>query len=206
MRSAVLSHPGASVSATRPARRIPRAWLLIAAAALLMTVLGAGWQARQRAVEEGGAAGSATLGGLTAQLHEAGWLGMDGHQMGDDNQGGFQMPAQMMPGAPTGDNMRFGVPVTLVNTGTQARRFTIAEEFSLGGGRNEAPVGLHSDTFGQLSRLSPGSAVDGVLYFDTVVPDDTDEPLYLLWTRDGETVRLAIPLLDGGMPDHEHAP
>lgn len=128
---------------------------------------------------------------------------MDGHDM--DNQGGYQMPAQMMPGAPVGDDMRLGVPLTLVNTDRQPRQFNLVEEFSLGGGRNETIRRLHSDTFGRLSRLSPGSAVDGVLYFDTVVPDSADPPLYLMWRRDGETIRLAIPLT-GAAPDHEHGP
>jgi hypothetical protein len=144
-----------------------------------------------------------SLGGITARPHDAGWLGMD-HDM-SNQAGGYQMPAQMMPGAPEGDDMRLGIPLTLVNTDKRVREFNLAEEFSLGGGRNDEPRLPHSDTFGQLARLNPGSAVDGVLYFDTVVPNDTDAPLYLLWKRDGGTVRLAIPFL-GGTSDHEHSP
>jgi hypothetical protein len=125
---------------------------------------------------------------------------MDGHNM--DNQGGYQMPAQMMPGAPVGDDMRFGVPLSLVNTSGDVRRFNLAEEFFLRGGRTEEPRALHSDTIGQLTRLGPGNGVDGVLYFDTVVPDAGDPPLYLEWRRDGDTTRLAIPLMAGGAPDH----
>jgi len=126
---------------------------------------------------------------------------MDGHDM--NNQGGYQMPAQMMPGAPVGDDMRFGVPLTLVNTSAEVRQFNLIEEFFLLGGRIDRPRTLHSDTFGQLSRLSPGSAVSGVLYFDTVVPDASDPPLYLEWRRDGETTALAIPRL-AGAPNHGH--
>jgi hypothetical protein len=125
---------------------------------------------------------------------------MDGHDMG--SQGGYQMPAQMMPGAPAGDDMRFGVPLSLVNTSGDARRFNLAEEFFLRGGRTGQPRALHSDTFGQLNRLAPGSAVDGVMYFDTVVPDAGDPPLYLEWRRDGDTTMLAIPMLANGAPDH----
>jgi hypothetical protein len=121
---------------------------------------------------------------------------------GTHDQGGYQMPAQMMPGAPAGDEMRFGVPLTLVNTSGDVRRFNLAEEFVLRGGRIEQPRAPHSDTFGRLARLGPGSAVDGVIYFDTVVPDAGDPPLYLEWRRDGDTTRLAIPLLAGGAPDH----
>jgi hypothetical protein len=125
---------------------------------------------------------------------------MDGH---GQNQGGYQMPAQMMPGAPVGDDMRFGVPLTLINTSGNMLRFSLAEEFFLRGGHTGEPRAMHSDTFGQLNRLSPGSAVDGVLYFDTVVPAAGDPPLYLEWRRGGDTARLAIPLL-AGAPDHGH--
>jgi hypothetical protein len=125
---------------------------------------------------------------------------MDGHNM--DNQGGYQMPAQMMPGAPAGDDMRFGIPLSLVNTSGEVRQFTLAEEFFLAGGRNDTPRALHSDTFGRLSRLGAGSAVDGVLYFDTVVPAAGDPPLLLEWRRDGDTTRMAIPLLANGNSNH----
>jgi hypothetical protein len=125
---------------------------------------------------------------------------MDGHDM--NSQGGYQMPAQMMPGAPVGDDMRLGVPLTLVNTSEDARQFNLLDEFFLAGGRNKAARPLHSDTFGQLARLAPGSAVDGVLYFDTEVPSPSDPPLYLGWRRDGAEARIAVPLM-GDRPDHE---
>jgi len=57
-------------------------------------------------------------------------------------------------------------------------------------------------TRSRLTRLGPGSAVDGVIYFDTVVPGAGDPPLYLEWRRDGDTAQIAIPLLAGGAPDH----
>lgn len=123
---------------------------------------------------------------------------MDSHDM--DKQGGYQMPAQMMPGAPAGDDMRLGVPLTLVNTGKDMREFNLVAEFSLSGGVDDAPRPLHSDTFGPLPRLSPGSAVNGILYFDTIVPDGGDPPLYVQWKRDGTTIHLAIPM--AGAPDH----
>jgi hypothetical protein len=130
---------------------------------------------------------------------------MDSHNM--DGQGGYQMPAQMMPGAPTGDDMRFGVPLTLMNTSSQVRQFNLAEEFFLSGGRTGDPRVLHSSTFGPLTRLAPGSAVDGVLYFDTVVPAAGDPPLHLQWRRGGDSTRLAIPLLASGTSNHDgHTP
>ena len=173
-------------------------WLVLAAVVLLLAAVGTGLLIQRRSAAPADA--TATLGGLSARLHDAGWLAMDGHNV--DNQGGYQMPAQMMPGAPVGDDMRFGVPLSLVNTSGDVRRFNLAEEFFLRGGRIEQPRALHSDTFGQLARLGPGSGVDGVLYFDTVVPGAGDPPLYLEWRRDGDITTLAIPLLAGGAPDH----
>lgn len=178
---------------------VRRVWLVLAVTALLLAAVGTGLTVRDlRAATPADQA--QTVGGLSLRLHEAGWLSMDGHNM--DNQGGYQMPAQMMPGAPAGDDMRFGVPLTLMNTSGDLRRFSPVEEFFLRGGRTDEPRALHSDTFGRLGRLSPGSAVDGVLYFDTVVPGAGDPPLYLEWRRDGDTTRLAIPLMAGGTNPH----
>jgi hypothetical protein len=142
---------------------------------------------------------TATLGGLTAKPHDAGWLAMDNHM---DDQGGYQMPAQMMPGAPVGNDMRLGVPLTLVNTSDDTLPFNLLDEFFLAGGRNQEARQLHSDTFGALARLAPGGAVDGILYFDTEVPAPSDPPLYLGWKRDGSEARIAVPLT-GTSPDHE---
>jgi hypothetical protein len=178
--------------------KVLRAWLAFGVTAFLLAALGTGLMIRNRSGAP--ADYSETLGGLSVQLHNAGWLTMDGHDMGA--QGGYQMPAQMMPGAPAGDDMRFGVPLTLINTSGGDRRFNTAEEFFLRGGPSGDTVAPHSDTFGRLGRLSPGSAVDGVLYFDTTVPDAGDPPLYLEWRRDGDTTRLAIPLMAGGQPQH----
>lgn len=178
---------------------IRTAWLVLVIAALLLAAVGAAMVGRLRSATP--ADGTATLGGLTAAVRDAGWLSMDGHNM--DSQGGYQMPAQMMPGAPVGDDMRFGIPLTLTNTSGEVRQFNLADEFFLSGARIAHPRPLHSDTFGRLGRLGPGSAVDGVLYFDTVVPDASDPPLYLEWRRAGDITRLAIPLLAGDQP-HDH--
>jgi hypothetical protein len=146
----------------------------------------------------------ASIGGLTARSGQAGWVSMDAHSM--DSQGGFQMPAQMMPGAPAGDEMRLGVPLTLINTSAEAREFNLREEFFLAGGASDTLVALHSDTFGLLGRLSAGSAVNGVLYFDTTVPTSTDPPLVLRWTRNGASVDIAIPWTGGPAATHTHGP
>lgn len=176
-------------------------WLALAAVVLLLAVAGTGLLVQRRSAAP--VDRTATVDGLTVELRDAGWLMMD-HNM--DSQGGYQMPAQMMPGAPVGDEMRFGVPLSLFNTSGEVRRFNLAEEFFLRGGRLDEPRAPHSDTFGQLTRLGPGSAVDGVVYFDTVVPDAGDPALYLEWRRDGGTTTLAIPLLAGGTSDHSGHP
>lgn len=201
MRQAALLPRGKRLS-TVERRAAPRGiWLVIAITALLLAVTGGTLSIRRLVADDPHSTGTAVLGGLLAQPHDAGWVGMDGHQM--DNQGGYQMPAQMMPGAPTGDDMRLGVPLTLTNTSDEPRLFDLAAEFALGGGRTGGARAPHSDTFGTLPRLAPGSAIDGVIYFDTVVPGAGDPPLYLRWTRDGRTVRLSIPMT-GSTPEHGH--
>jgi len=143
-----------------------------------------------------------TLHGLTATISTAGWVAMDAHSM--DQGAGYQMPAQMMPGAPEGDRMRLGVPITLVNTDRGDQRFDLAEEFTVIGGVETGPVPLHSDTFGLLSRLAPGSGVNGILYFDIIVPGPSDPPLVLRWARNDDTVELTIPMAGGAADPHEH--
>jgi hypothetical protein len=172
----------------------------VAFVAVLVAVAGIGmWIRDQRAVAAVPVR-TAALGGLTATTAQAGWVSMEDHDMGDKD--GYQMPAQMMPGAPEGDDMRLGVKLTLTNTGNEVRRFDLAAEFSLGGGRTGGSRPPHSDTFGGLPRLAPGSRVDGVLYFDTKVPGSSDPPLYLTWQRDHGEQRLVIDLGGAKTPDH----
>jgi hypothetical protein len=121
-----------------------------------------------------------------------------------DSQGGFQMPAQMMPGAPAGDEMRLGIALTLRNTAEAVREFNLGEEFVLVGGVIDGAVRLHSDTFGLLRRLGPGSAVNGVLYFDTTVPAASAPALVLRWSRGGETFDLGIPIGGATHAPHPH--
>jgi hypothetical protein len=150
------------------------------------------------------APGRPTLGGLSVDLGQAGWVSMDAHTM--DSQGGFQMPAQMMPGAPAGDDMRLGIPLVILNASDALREFDPAREFALVGGVSDTPVGLHSDTFGLLRRLNPGSAVNGVLYFDLKVPAATDPPLVLHWSRAGQSLRLALSWVGAAPASHTHGP
>jgi hypothetical protein len=171
----------------------------VAVAVLVLTATAVWWTART-AGRDTPAVASATLRGLTATTRSAAWSAMDDHHM--DGGNGYQMPAQMMPGAPEGDDMRLGVGITLRNSGTSVQLFDLLAEFRLEG-TSGGPARLHSDTFGTLPRLGPGSAVDGFLYFDAPVPAADDPPLYLIWQRDGRQRRLAVPL-PGGATGHDH--
>ena len=174
--------------------------MVIGAIALMTTIAGAALLGGRFYTQETPAPGTVTLSGITTQVSRADWYAMDAHTM--DQQGGYQMPAQMMPGAPADGEARLGVRLTLHNTSEQARQFNPIEEFLLLGGPG-SPRAPHSDTFGRLTRLNPGSAVDGTVYFDTVVPKLNDPPLTLRWVRGGEEVTLAISI--GDAPSGHHA-
>jgi hypothetical protein len=121
-----------------------------------------------------------------------------------DGQRGYQMPSAMMPGAPEGDDMRLGIPITLTNSTGSVREFDLVREFSLGGGRNGGSRKLHSDTLGQLPRLNPGSAVRGVLYFDVDPQRSGDPPLHLVWKRDGDSRRMTVRMPGRTPEQHQH--
>jgi hypothetical protein len=174
---------------------------IIAAVAGVLTVTSLAFLAWQRFAADPEVTGtSATVDGITTEVREVGWIDFDmGHVM--DGQGGFMMPSQMMPDAPSGDQMRLGVTVTLVNTSDDTREFNVTDEFVLTGGLESEPRPISADSLGEIPRLGPGAAVDGVLYFDIVVPAPEDPPLYLRWTRDDDTVLLEVPLTDHS-PEH----
>lgn len=202
--------PDSATREARPARPGPfvRALAVVTTtvavlAAVTGTVL---WQQRA-AARDAIPRTSVELAGLRTSVQQASWSAMAAHH----TDGGFQMPSQMMPGAPEGDHQRIGVPVTLVNTDDEPREFSVAAEFFLIGGKTGQsdedgagkPVPLHSDTIGELPRLTPGSAVRGVLYFDIEPPGHDDPPLRVLWKRDGDERQLVVSL-SGSEPDHGH--
>jgi hypothetical protein len=135
---------------------------------------------------------SATLSGLTASVGSADWVMMD-HDMSTAAPG-YQMPPAMMPGMPAEGEQRLQVPVTVVNTTGETRPIRPGKEFLLRTESADTPLTPHSDTFGELPRLAPGSAVSGVLYFD--LPPHSPE--WIEWTHEGATARLAI----GVAPPH----
>lgn len=192
-----------------PARSRSTRWrrpgvVVLLAAALLSTVAGV-WLTLGLTDRHPAPVGlTATVGGITTQVQPGGWVAMAPHTM--DGQSGYQMPSQMMPGAPEGDQLRLGIPVVLSNPTGLARQFHLLDEFVLVGGATDGPVPLHSDTFGTLNRLNPGAGVSGVLYFDTTVPGQSDPPLLLRWTRAGRTVTLAVPIGGATPAPHQHGP
>ena len=145
---------------------------------------------------------TATLDGLSVQVGSSEWAVMS---MVDNGQGGYLMPDQMMPGAPTDNEVRLGVSVTLFNTRSSTLPVSLADEFMISGGLTPEPQPLSADTVGELSRLAPGSALQGTLYFDVEVPDEAATalpPLYLHWTRGGDTIRIPVQL-PGEVPEHQ---
>lgn len=147
---------------------------------------------------------SASIGGLNTNVRSGGWIDFDmGHVM--DGQGGFMMPDAMMPGAPSGGQVRLGVAVTLANTSSRTVEFNLLGEFTVTGGGLEQPSPPVANTVGDLSRLGPGSAIDGVLYFDIDPPAEDAAPIYLRWSRDGRTVQIPVPFTDTDVPlPHQH--
>jgi hypothetical protein len=160
------------------------------------------WREQQAAADERSTATAASLGGLDAVPGPAGWATMDGHHM--DGQNGYQMPSSMMPGAPEGDDMRLGIPITLTNTTDSVRQFDLAREFSLSGSRDGGSRKLNSDTLGKLPRLNAGNAVRGVLYFDVAPPRAGDPPLHLVWKRNGDSRRITVRMPGETPEEHQH--
>jgi hypothetical protein len=98
-------------------------------------------------------AGAVSVGGLTLRIQSAQWV-----QMEHGSQDGFQMPAQMMPGAPSHDQQRLVLAVTISNRGDRAMQFR-HDEFSL-----QAPDGqvvpMVADDLG--GETDPSDAFDGL--------------------------------------------
>jgi hypothetical protein len=151
------------------------------------------------------AAGQASVDSLTASVTAAGWTSMD-HDMSADATG-YQMPPAMMPGMPENGDQRLSVTVTVVNTSDETRPLRPDKEFALHAGKENKQWAPHSDTFGDLPRLAPRNAVEGVLFFDLPAAQLTGAAAWIEWTHQGSTNRLTIPM-DGvsSGPSHSHNP
>ncbi|QTD95920.1 hypothetical protein [Streptomyces cyanogenus] len=199
-RTAARDRPGQPSRQAGPAVRALGA-VLVALAVVTAGLGTALWWHRQAAAGTGPTA-TARLGGLEAVPGAAGWATMAHHEM--QGGSGYRMPSSMMPGAPQGDDTRLGIPITLTNRTDSVRRFDLAKEFSLSGGRDREARPLHSDTLGTLPRLNAGSAVRGVIYFDVTSPHAGDPPLLLVWKRDGDTRRMTIRMPGRTPESHRH--
>jgi len=167
---------------------------VVLAAALVVAFFGVRSFVGTNAQPSAGTEVSATLSGLTASVGSADWVMMD-HDM-SSTAPGYQMPPAMMPGMPAEGQQRLEVSVTVVNNTKETRPLKPGKEFLLRTESAADSLTPHSDTFGELPRLAPGSAVTGVLYFD--LPPHS--PAWLEWTHEGATVRLAI----GVAPPHSN--
>lgn len=183
-----------------PVQRLSRlGTVVVVVVAVALATFGVSEVVRQaRSQPESGLERVATLNGLVAQIENAGWLDMS-H---DGAPTGFQMPAAMMPGMPTGDNQRLAIRLVLQNSAPDARDLHPASEFSLrsAGGKQWTAVGT---SFGELPRLGTGNAVTGSLYFDLVPQELAAAPFWLDWEQAGGHQRLAIPVT-GAAPAHAH--
>ncbi|HEY8453356.1 MAG: hypothetical protein FWJ70_12215 [Micromonosporaceae bacterium] len=183
-------------------RVAPRTTALASALSVLtvvsLMVLAWGWWGGATVTAAGP---SATVDGVAVDVRQSNWAPLD-HVM--DDAGGFLMPSQMMPGAPSGGEVRLGVSVTLRNTTSRTQEFSLVDDFTLLAGRDSEPLPLAADTVGEINRIGPGTAINGILYFDVLVPDDGElPPLYLRWTRGDDTVLIPVPV-PGEAPGHVH--
>jgi hypothetical protein len=142
---------------------------------------------------------------LTASVIAAGWTSMD-HDMSSDAPG-YQMPPAMMPGMPENGDQRLSVTVTVVNTSDDTRPLRPDKEFALHAGKENKQWAPHSDTFGDLPRLAPHNAVEGILFFDLPPAQLTGATAWIEWTHGDSANRLTIPM-DGvsSGPSHSHNP
>jgi hypothetical protein len=174
---------------------------VVVLAAVVVAVFGAGRMvAAVGSPDPSVATSSATLDNLTAQVSKAGWVGMD-HNMASDAPG-YVMPPAMMPGMPTGEDQRFAIGVTVLNTSSETRQLRPGEEFTLRGA-DGAEWTPKSHTFGELPRLAGHNAVTGMLYFDLPPAGLADGAGWLQWKHQGDTTGITIPV--GGTPDPEHS-
>lgn len=146
------------------------------------------WTAPPTVVHEG------NLDGMHARIAEASWVNLADMAKGMASG----MPMNKMANMPKDGDGRVEVKVNVTNPTDQTRLFLAAEEFALRaerGGKRWIPS---SDTFGDLPRLAPRNAVNGILYFDMPPADLKDTMVWLEWTREGGTAALNVPLSGSG--------
>lgn len=144
---------------------------------------------------------AAAADGVAAGVREVQWIAHD-HDAPSGTGPGYQMPLSMMPGMVPDGQARLAVSLTVANTADIGRPVDPAAEFVLRDEIGDGKWQPAADTFAGLSRLAPGSAADGVLYFDLPPPTDAGQ-LYVDWEHAGRSLRLAIrPGQDGSTHSH----
>jgi hypothetical protein len=215
------SVPRATALRERPA--VPRGLLVAIVVALIFGLTGVVFLGLMLG-ERNAVAGSVSAGGLTLQVQSAQWVDLE-----HNSQDGFQMPQQMMPGAPSPDQQRLAVEVAVSNRSGRATLLSHSE-FSvqssdgqvwplvaddLGGSGDDAEGafdglrGTVEDSGAaavgaEATRLGPGLAVNGSLSFDlpAATVAQAGKGLVLLWSRAGKVVR--VPMTVGAAPAHVH--
>ncbi|MCF2435716.1 hypothetical protein LV779_19125 [Streptomyces thinghirensis] len=121
-----------------------------------------------------------------------------------DGQNGYQMPSAMMPGAPEGDDMRLGIPITLTNSGDEPQRFDLVPGVLPGrrreGRRPEAAL-RHPGAAAQAQRGQRGTRRP---LLRRGPPRAGDPPFLLTWTRDGDSRRMTVRMPGGTPEGHQH--
>lgn len=205
---------------SRDQSAIPKGFIVAIVVALVAGLTGVvffGMMLRERN------AGSVSAGGLTLKVESAQWVNMDTEGMDQ----GFQMPQQMMPGAPSHDQQRLAVAVTISNGGGGDMQFSHTE-FSVQGPDGQVSplvaddLGGVADPGGALdglpaddglsgvaddlgsTHLGPGLGLSGSLSFDlpATSASQVDKGLFLLWSRAGKVVR--VPVTIGAAAAHDH--
>ncbi len=173
------------VTVPRGRSAVPRALVTAVVVALSLGVVGAvllGLMLRER----GGVAGSATAGGLTLEVQSAQWAELE-----HEHQDGFQMPAQMTPGAPAPGQQRLALEVAMLNRSDTTKLFN-ADEFSLEGPDGQARP-LAADNLGG-QQLGPRLGINASLTFDLpqAIAGQTAPKLMLVWRHAGKVARLPV--------------
>jgi hypothetical protein len=162
---------------------------MVVAVAVLSAAVGV-WMLTLMLRERVAASNEISLGGLSLQVLGGTWQKAEDEGQQQETEG-FQMPPQMMPGAPAPGDQRLEVRVALGNRGDSLEAVR-AEEFSiLIPAVGSWPVKV--DSLG-IDRLRPGLAINGALQFDlpsAKIPKDLQE-VTLVWAREGGQVQVPV--------------
>jgi hypothetical protein len=143
--------------------------------------------------------GRLVAGDLVLELQNAGWITHDdvGGPVPASVQGGFQMPASMMPGMPDPGVHRLYLEAVLSNTGSGEAAFA-PRDFSVRAATG-ATWPLDQPATFQTATLRPGQTRSLDLLFD--VPDTVSQ-LNLVWAHAGQLQSLQVGATPPPIHDH----